>query len=197
MPKTDFEDQVERFTTLVYKICGKYVMGFPNKRDDIRGAAMLGMCEGISQARKKKIENVAGCVYINVHREIIDFLLKDRLIQIPRSYIRKMKYLAMEAGELENFKVKDLFPMIFSTAKYEFDDWRIAVDDARWFMVADTMKWLDLSEFEESIVWKRIEGYTYREISEQFDCSAMYPNATIKRIAERWQKKRKNWKYKG
>ncbi len=195
--QTDFEIQVERFTTLVYKICGKYVMGFPNKRDDIRGAAMLGMCEGISQARKKKIENVAGCVYINVHKEIIDFLLKDRLIQIPRSYIRKMKYLAMETGELESFKVKDLFPMIFSTAKYEFDDWKVATDDARWFLVFDAMKWLDLTEFEQDIVWKRIEGYTYREISEELECSAMWPNAIIKEIQKRWEQKRKSWKYAG
>ncbi len=196
--KNDLENLTKRFEYLVYKITGKYIAGFPNKKDDIIGAALLGLCEGLTQAlaQKYEVDNVGGFVYINVHREIIDFLLKDRLIQLPRSFIRKKKMEALDAGTLDDFSVQELFPVLFSIAKNNYDDWKIASDDKRWFNVIDTMDWLELDELERKVVWGKIEGYTYREMAEMFDCSAMWPNLLMKGIKERWRKKEIKDKYR-
>jgi RNA polymerase sigma factor (sigma-70 family) len=195
--KNDLENLTEKFKTLVYKITGKYVAGFPDKADDIIGAAMLGLCEGITQAIKQKKEeaNVPGYIYINVHKEIINFLIADKTIRIPRSYIKKMKMEAFEAGQLDNFSVQDLFPKLFSLAKHNYDDWKIASNDALWFEVFDVMNWLELDELERKVVWGKIEGYTYRELAEQLNCSAMWPNLVMKGIREKWQKKEKRERY--
>ena len=185
----DFKNLIDKFEPLVYKITGKYTAGFPDKKDDIIGSAMLGLCEGINQSVNKKIENVAGCIYINVHKEIIDFLIKDRVIQLPRSYIRKMKMLAYEQGKEDEFSVQDLFPKLFSIAAYNWQDWRLATDEYRWFDVLDTMDWLELDDFERRVVWGKMQGYTYRELADILDCSVNWPNLIIKEVRKRWKKK--------
>jgi len=195
MKKEDLKNLSEKFGYIVYNISSKYVRGFPSKSDDIIASANLGMIEGLTQAirQEKEVEEMGGYVWINVHKEIINFLIADKLVPIPRSYIRKMKIEAMDRGELETFTVQSLFPILFHLAKSVEDDTRVAKNEWNWWGVLDIMDWLKLTDLEKQVCWYKIQGYTYREIAEKMECSAMWPNLVMKEVKKKCEKKKYRW----
>jgi len=101
-----------------------------------------------------------------------------------------MKLAAYDEGD-KNFNVKSLFPILFSIAVYDFEDWKVASNDALWFEVLEIMDWLKLTEEERNIVWMRIQDYTLQEIADELGYSRMWPSLVMKDIKKRFMKKNK------
>ena len=76
---------------LVLQICGGYVARYPEKKDDIVSAAMLGLVEAVDRMRVHVHNNIGGYVTIRVHSSIHKFLINDYAIRIPQKQIKKLK----------------------------------------------------------------------------------------------------------
>jgi hypothetical protein len=178
---------IEGYIDFAYKLAVPFYKSFKNKSSDIKGAALLGLCEGVCAAiKQKKREYIPNFIYLYVRQHILEELANSALVSIPRSFIRKKRKEAYTKGE--SFSYKELYAIMLSTTGEDFV-YDIGQEDFRWQEILDLFKFLELTEFESQVVLRRVFKYRMREIAEEFECSPNWINLTMKRVKEKWHEK--------
>ena len=182
------EDMVEKYERLAYKIARPYMQGFPSIREDLEGAALLGLCSGIDEAIKKEHPNPGALVVFNVTFEIVKCLQTSYcIIRLPRSLIRKEKLKAYEEGE--EFSIAGLYPKVLPTAE-QLPDLDLDINKS-WLEIKEQISEIKLTKFEKQVLYCRLSDYTIREIAEDLKCSHVWVVKAMKKVKEKWLKRRK------
>lgn len=182
-----FQKLVEGHVAFAVRLAKPFISGFKDQSEDIKGAAFLGLCEGVCAAiNQKKRKYIPHFIYLYVRQHILEELTSLSLIPIPRSFIRKKRKEAMEEGK--SFSYKELYSIVLSTTGEDFI-YDIGQEDFRWFEIFDLFKFLELTEFETQVVLRRVFKYRMREIAEELECSPNWINLTMKTVKEKWNGK--------
>ena len=182
-----FEKIVEGHIGYALKLAMPFYSGFKNQSDDIKGAAFLGLCEGVRAAIKQnKRKYIPHFIYLYVRQYILEEIASLSLIPIPRSFIRKKRKEAMEEGK--SFSYKELYAIVLSTTGEDFT-YDIGREQFRWFEIFDLFKFLELNEFETQVVLRRIFDFRMQEIADELKCSKNWVSLTLKVVREKWNGK--------
>ena len=178
---------IEGHIAFAMKLAKPFCAGFNYYADDIRGAARLGLCEGVCAAIKAdKRDYIPQYIYLYVRQHILESLASLSLVPIPRSFIKKMRMQAYEKGE--SFSYKELQSIVLSTTGEDFI-YDIGRNDFYWFEIFDIFKFLELTEFESSVVLRRIFKFRLTEIAEEFKCTKQWISLTLKEIGRKYERK--------
>jgi RNA polymerase sigma factor (sigma-70 family) len=176
-------DDYEKYHRLAYKVAAPFLTGFPKLYEDLKGAAMLGLCEGLNKAKIKNHPNPGALVVFHVKWELIKCLQTSYcIIRLPRWFIEKEKILAYEREE--PFSIAKLYPQIWQIVEWEIDA-RIFYNEEAWRNLKQQIADVHLTKLEEEVLIFRLSDYTYMEIAKELG----YSDAGIIRIMERIRKK--------
>jgi len=134
-----------------------YYMKYPNKYFDIISSAYLGLCQAVTWAQKKLVDNnITPYIIVTIRRFISEYIDDDSLIRIPRSAIRKML-------KLNDDEIEAMFPKTIDNidVKNQADKPQFYID------VYEVINRLGLTNREKQILKLRVQGFTYREIGDE------------------------------
>lgn len=174
---------IEGYVAFAYRIAKPFYTSFNSKAQDLKGAAILGLCEGVCAAIKQgKRTYIPQFIYLYVRQCILEELANSSLIPIPRSFIRKKRKEALEEGK--SFSYKELSTIVLTTAGEDFT-YDAGKEDFRWFEIFDLFKFLELTEFESQVILRRMFDFRMREIAEELECSPNWINLTLQGIRKK------------
>ena len=185
-------DDYEKYHRLAYKIAMPFLRGFPRLYDDIEGAALLGLCEGLNKAKKRNHPNPGALVILYVKFEIVKCLQYNFcIIRLPRSLVRKERLRAYLCKE--EFSLSKLYPQIFSLSEQSINQ-DVFYNDVKWQELKQQISEISLTELEEKVLIYRLSDYTYQEIADNLTSNNYagkqnYSDAGVIRIMERVKKK--------
>lgn len=181
------EELVLQYRKLAYKLALPFCKGFPKSTDDIKSAALEGLCRGVQDVIKNnKYEYAGAVIYLNIRRAIIDEVSNIPLIQIPASLIKKHRLKCYE--EKIPFKISDLYPEVFNDPNLTLIS-QIGSDGFRHIKQQEILEWLGLKDDELKVLGLRLEEQTVREIAEELGCSKSHVQNIIERIRDKWRRK--------
>ena len=187
---------IESELKVAYKIAKYYSRWYPNKRDDIVGAAYMGITWAVNRACAGHMydNNIVPYIAKTVHRFIKEHLERDHLIRIPRDAFRKM---IEEHGEIQFVPIA--FPLHVANDNDEenqADEDTIepaAREDTDPIDYAEMFDQLALSNFEKQVLHLKSERRTLHEIGEIVGKSHVWVYKTLENIRERADKLRRRY----
>ena len=181
------EELILQYKKLAYKMAIPFCKGFPKSADDIKSAALEGLCRGVKDVvENKKFDYAGAIIYLNIRRTIFDEVSNIPLIPIPTSLIKK-KRLACYTNKVP-FKISDLYPEVFNDPDQNLIS-QIGSDGFRHVKHQEILEWLGLDEDELKVLNFRLEEQTIREIAIEMSCSKSNVHNIVGRIRAKWQKK--------
>lgn len=181
------EELILQYKKLAYKMATPFCKGFPKSTDDIKSAALEGLCRGVQDVVNNNKSAYAGAIiYLNIRRAIIDEVSNIPLIPIPASLIKK-KRLECYTNKVP-FKISDLYPEIFNDPNLTLIS-QIGSDGFRHIKQQEILEWLNLDDDELEVLSLRLEEKTVREIATELACSKSHIQNIVERIRIKWRKK--------
>ena len=156
---------------LALYIAGRYMVNNRRRQDDLISAALYGLTVAVDKSKHVlKDNNITPYIYVTVEHYVRDFVFKDSLVPIPRETYKKMQ----ASGGIGQFTT--YFEMTHLDDTDE-ENWSYPELIDRLPSVSDDVTNLELDEFKKKIhrdddtlvyvLDRLIEGYTYREISDE------------------------------
>jgi len=185
---------IESNITVAKRIAKYYSKWYPDKSDDIRGAAFVGLTQAVTWAYEGRMydNNIIPYIAKTVDRFIKDFLEKDHLIRIPRSAFREM---------IQRMEAIQFLPIAFPL-HIRNDDEENSADEEIIEPAApvdtdplELMEFFDrlaLTEFEKIVLTQKSEGRTLHEIAEMTGKSHVWIYKTLENIRERADRLRRS-----
>ena len=181
------EELILQYKKLAYKMAVPFCKGFPKSSDDIKSAALEGLCRGVQDVIDNEKFSYAGAIiYLNIRRAILDEVMNIPLIPIPASLIRKRR-LECYTNKVP-FKISDLYPEIFNDPDLNLIS-QIGSDGFRHIKQQEILEWLNLDTDELEVLSLRLEEKTVREITTELSCSKSHIQNIVERIRSKWRKK--------
>jgi DNA-directed RNA polymerase specialized sigma subunit len=181
------EELLKKFQKLAEATARRYTTKFPKHKDDLKSAALEGMCHGIRIViSQKKFEYAGAIIYLNIRRYLFEELKKIPLIYLPTSYIKKARLKAL--NEKRPFKISEIYPIIFNDPDFSIIS-KISYNGFYALLLKESIEDLQLSKFEKDVLSLRLEERAIRQIAEELNCSKSKIQKTIEKIRERWRKK--------
>lgn len=193
---------IEGHIRLAMSIVAKYVAKHPRRKNDIIGAALAGLTEGVRKAQTALYDdNITPYLVVLVHRAISDFLEKDHLIPIGRQYIRSRGgYTAFsDALPFErpicHLSLSPMFKDIGDeeNGEEEFDLSPATRDTSQDKLIADDLlNQLQLTWVEQQVIDLKCEGYNGEAIAKKMGCSRARICQILTGVRERYLRLEKN-----
>jgi RNA polymerase sigma factor (sigma-70 family) len=182
------EELLKKYIKLAYKLAGPFYKGFPNHAEDIKSAALEGLCRAINVIIKgNKYEFAGAIIYLHIRGHIFNEINKIPFIRIPVSYIKRHKLFCYEHNLI--FRIKDLYPEVFN-------DLESSSTEGHYHNKLKTLiKNLHLNDEELSVLDLRLEDQTVREIATELVCSKSKVQKIIERIRHKWRKYEDTYRY--
>lgn len=181
------EQLLKRFERLAYKLASRYIKGFPKSVDEIKSAALEGLCQGINDVIKSnKYEYAGAVIYLNIKQKILEEIRTLPLIPIPNSLVKKKRLECYE--NKKPFKISELYPEVYNDPDLKLCS-QIKYNGFYYVEFLETLEHLNLNDEEQAILNLRIEERTVREIAEIIGCSKSQVQKIIERMRDKWKRK--------
>lgn len=191
------EEIILEFRGLARSLSRHAVARHPERADDIRAAATLGLVQAVRWARERMYDNNIGPYITTTVRSFIRrYLEQDHMIRIPKDEWKRM-IEALQLDELddwERMRAQKTFYTAFLVISPSSDDGSfleetpaLAVDDKDMSTIRDICDYLRLSYYEMELVHRRMENYTLDEIAAILNKGKTTIYDDIKRIQNRYR----------
>jgi DNA-directed RNA polymerase specialized sigma subunit len=196
------------FIGLTRSLSRHAVARHPEKADDIRAVAAMWLVKAVRQAPKRMYNNNIGpYITSTVRMGIREYLQRDHILRIPKDAWAKMVE-SLKLDELDDYlRLKTLrelkkFNMVFQASipdgrggfLEDFigvggsqDEQAICHFDQPYLIAKEIRLFLKLTEFENVVLNRRLEGYTLKEIGAQLNTSYVTVHNTLKKIQTRYR----------
>lgn len=136
----------------------RYIYNNPSKSEDIVGEANLALVMAVDHWVANRVDdNLAKVVCLFVSRKINDYVLTDKTVKIPKSVKEKPETVSATVTDADGSYYEDF------TLDYE----QVVEDSPLEAMLrSETLRSMNLSYRERTILMMRAEGYTQKEIAE-------------------------------
>ncbi len=180
-------EEVNEYKKLAFGVAKSFLKGFPNLREDLKSATLLGLCEALERAKEINHPNPEALIVLRVRHQLVKCLETSYcIIKIPRSHILKKKLEAYI--NCEEYSIAKLYPEIFSLQEQKIDQ-GIFYNLEKWQEILWKISEIKLTDFEEKIVIYRLSDYTYKEIGEFLNYTPVGIFKILKRVRKKWLKK--------
>jgi RNA polymerase sigma factor (sigma-70 family) len=178
-------DLIIKYIRLAHKIAAPFCRGFPKSAEEIKSAALEGLCRGARLVEKRNQHEFAGqIIYLTIKGYVLSEVNKIPLIRVPASQIKKHRLHCYIKGL--PFKIRDLYPEIFNDPDLRFS----AVCDGFYNQkIKEALDHLRLSIEEQEVLDLRLSDATVREIAEELHYSKSKIQKIIERIRVKWRRK--------
>ena len=178
---------IESNISVAKKIARYYSKWYPEKSDDITGAAFMGLTQAVTWAGNGRMydNNIVPYIAKTVTRFIKDFLEADHLIKIPRSAFKEM---------IQRMEAIQFLPIAFPIHQKDNDEENPADEymnepaaptDTNPLELKEFFDRLALTEFEKLVLTQKSEGRTLHEIANATGKSHVWIYKTLENIRDR------------
>jgi len=204
-----FDEIINLYIPLARRLAQRFVRRFPERRNDLRQVAMLGLVQAVNSAPGKLYNNNIGAwINTRVVGALRDYLAKDHMIPVPKDEWSKM----VKSYKLDELRDRDLINalirlkgryLVFQASMQlpggDFvEDFvtsdrgrAVARDDPNPFRCKEIMGMLELTAYERLIIKLRMQSYTLQEIGNFMDCTHSVVLKDLVKIQERYLRLRR------
>lgn len=181
------DELVNKFIKLAYKMASPYCKGFPKSSEDIKAAALEGLCRGVNKIIKTgSYEHAGAIIYLFIRGHILDEVNKIPFIRIPISQIKRKRLEAYQNKEL--FKIRDLYPEVYNDPDLSFSS-KIGAEGFFYEKIRENVEAMRLNKEELDVLNLRFEEQTVREMAIELGCSKSQIHKILERIRAKWRKR--------